>query len=118
MNVAAHLEKEKNEETRKGKREAEEERRHATDFKEAVCCPIAVVQAAAWQKCFAQGNARGNWDPPEDQQSFRPKPNGIGDRITTLRRLLIGTGLLFLHILLLFRHNMFSNVIMLSGTIW
>ena len=35
-------------------------------------------------------SARGNWDPREGQQPFRPNPNGVGDRTTTLRRLLIG----------------------------
>ena len=39
---------------------------------------------------LCEGNARGNWDPLEDQQPFRPKPNGVGNRTTTLRRLLIG----------------------------
>ena len=33
-----------------------------------------------------------NWDPWEDQQSFRPNPNGVGDHTTTMRRLLIGAG--------------------------
>ena len=49
MNVIAHQEKEKNEETKKGKRGAgeKERRKQATDFKEAVCCPSAVVQRAA-----------------------------------------------------------------------
>ena len=37
-----------------------------------------------------QGSARGNWDPREGQQPFRPNPNGAGDRTTTLKRLLIG----------------------------
>ena len=37
-----------------------------------------------------KGSARGNWDPREGQQPFRPNPNGAGDRTTTLRRLLIG----------------------------
>ena len=37
-----------------------------------------------------KGSARGNWDPQEVQQPFRPNPNGVGDRATTLRRLLIG----------------------------
>ena len=37
-----------------------------------------------------KGSARGNWDPRECQQPFRPNPNRVGDRITTLRRLLIG----------------------------
>ena len=39
------------------------------------------------------GSARGNWDPREGQQPFRPNPNGAGDRTTTLRRLLIGAAL-------------------------
>ena len=36
-----------------------------------------------------KGSARVNWYPQEDQQSFRPNLNGVGDRTTTLRRLLI-----------------------------
>ena len=49
MNVTAHQEKEKNEETKTGKRRAGEKRKkkQATDFEEAVCCPSAVVQGAA-----------------------------------------------------------------------
>ena len=47
MNVTAHQEKEKNEETKMGKRKAGKERRQATEFKEAVCCPSAVVLGAA-----------------------------------------------------------------------
>ena len=39
MNDTAHQEKKKNEETKTGKRSAGEEKRRATDFKEAVCCP-------------------------------------------------------------------------------
>ena len=39
-----------------------------------------------------KGSARGNWDPREGQQPSRPNPNGAGDLITTLRRLLIGAG--------------------------
>ena len=37
-----------------------------------------------------KGGARGNWDPWKGQQSFRPNLNGVGDRTTTLTRLLIG----------------------------
>ena len=91
MNVAAHQEKEKNEETRTGKREAGEERIQATDFKEAACCPSAVVQEAARRiNGLRKESARGNWDPREGQKLFRPNPNEIGDRSTTLRQLLIG----------------------------
>ena len=94
MNVAAHQEKKKNEETRTGERK-EEGRRQATDIKEAVYCPSAVAQEAALRKkSLCKGSARGNWDPQEGQQPFRPNPNWMGDRTTTLRRLLIGAVLL------------------------
>ena len=45
MEATAHQEKEKNEETKTGKRRAEEERKRkqATDFEEVVSCPSAVV---------------------------------------------------------------------------
>ena len=92
MNVTAHQEKEENEKTKKGKRGSGEKkkRKQATDFKEAVCCPCAVVQ---WQHSEKiKGSPRGNWDPWEGQQPFRLNPNWAGDRTTTLRRLLIGAG--------------------------
>ena len=37
-----------------------------------------------------KGSVRGNWNPWEGQQPFRPSPNRVGDHTTTLRRLLIG----------------------------
>ena len=43
MNVTAHQEKEKNKETKEGRRKGKQ----ATDFEEAVCCSSAVVQRAA-----------------------------------------------------------------------
>ena len=87
MNVAAHQEKENK---KAGKREAGEERKQLIDFKETARCPSAVVQRAARQNNgFCEGCSRGNWDPHEGQQPFRPKPNGVGDRTPTLRRLLI-----------------------------
>ena len=58
-----HQEKEKNE--KKVKRKAEVKRRQA-NFKEAACCPSAVVQGAARRKnSLCKGSARGNWDPRE-----------------------------------------------------
>ena len=42
-----------------------------------------------------KGSARGNWDPREGQQPFRPNPNGSGDGTTTLRRLLVGAEILY-----------------------
>ena len=52
MNVTAHQEKEKNEETKKGKSRAGEKkkRKQAIDVKEAVYCPSAVVHGAAKRK--------------------------------------------------------------------
>ena len=49
MNVTAHQEKEKNKETKTGKRRPGEKRKRkqATNFKEAVCCSSAVIQGAA-----------------------------------------------------------------------
>ena len=59
--------------------------------------PILRKLCAALLKPFKEqhskkvkGSVQGNWDPREVQQPFRPNPNGIGDRTTTLRRLLIG----------------------------
>ena len=59
--------------------------------------PILKMLCAALLRSFRRqhsekmkGSARGNWDPREGQQPFRPNPNGAGERTTTLRRLLIG----------------------------
>ena len=52
------------------RKQAGEERRQA-NFKEAACCPFAVVQGAARRKNrLCEGSARGNWDPRKSQQSF------------------------------------------------
>ena len=37
-----------------------------------------------------KGSAKGNWVSREGQQPFRPNPNKVGDRTTTLKRMLIG----------------------------
>ena len=50
MNVTACYEKEKDKEARTSKRRAGEERRQATNFKEAAWCATAVVHEAARQK--------------------------------------------------------------------
>ena len=59
MNVTAHQEKKKNVETKKGKRRAGEKkkRKQATNFKEAVSCPSAVVQGQHSEKM--KGSVRG-----------------------------------------------------------
>ena len=54
MNVTAHQEK-KNEETKTNMKKAGEGKRQATDFREAVCCPSAVVQGATRQKNGLRG---------------------------------------------------------------
>ena len=41
-----------------------------------------------------KGITRGNWDPREGQLPFRPNPNGVRDRTTTLRWLFIDAVLL------------------------
>ena len=58
MNVTAHQEKKKNEETKTGMKKTGEGKRHATDFREAVCCPTAVVQGAARRKNSLRGVPR------------------------------------------------------------
>ena len=46
------------------RRRAREERKQSTDFREAACCPTAVVQRAARRKNgLYKGSARGNGDP-------------------------------------------------------
>ena len=54
-------------------------RKQATDVEEARCCPSAVVQGVAQRK--NEGECPGK---------LGLNPNGVGDRTTTLRRLLIG----------------------------
>ena len=91
MSVAAHQEKEKNEERKTGKRNAGEKRRPATDFEEVACCPSGVVQGGSTaKKWIVRGWARSNWDSRKGQQPFLSNPNGVGNRTTRLRWLLIG----------------------------
>ena len=56
-----------------------------------------------------KGSARGNWDPQEGQQPFRPNPNGAGDRTTTLRRLLIGAEIMFYNYIFINHVYIFIN---------
>ena len=64
MNVTACQEE------KTGKRDAEE-RKQSTDFKEAACCPSAVVQRAARRKngLYKRKN-RGNWNPRKGQHPY------------------------------------------------
>ena len=102
MSVAAHLDKEKEKNEKMDKRKAGEERRQA-NFKETACYPSLVVQGAAQRKNgLCEGSARGNWDPRERPTTILTQPKRVGDRTTTLRRLLIGAVqfcLLYMYIL-------------------
>ena len=87
INVTAHQEKKKNEETKTGKRRAGKvkKKKHAIDFEEPVRCSSAVDQGQHSKKI--KGCAQGNWDPPEGQQPFRPNPNGVGERTSIMVQL-------------------------------
>ena len=86
MNVTAPQEMEKNEETKKDRREKD---KRGDRFLKKLCA--ALLRSFRGQHSEKmKGSARGNWDPREGQQPFRPNPNGVGDRTTTLGRLLIG----------------------------
>ena len=89
MNVTAHQQKEENEETKKGKRGAgEKKKRKQGPFLKKLCAALLRSFRGQHSKKM-KGSGRGNWDPREGQQPFRPNANGAGDRTTTLRQLLI-----------------------------
>ena len=89
MNVTAHQEKEKNEELKTGKTRAGEERENRRPILKKL--RVALLRSFRGQHGEnMKGSARSNCDSREGQQSFRPNPNGVRDRTTTLRRLLIG----------------------------
>ena len=60
MNVTAHQEKKKNEETKMSIKNAGEKRKRTTDFRKTVCCPSAVVQGGSTAKKLFEKSARGN----------------------------------------------------------
>ena len=66
------------------------------------------------EKWFVWGSPRDNWGTREDQQPFRPNPNGVGESTTTLRRLLIGSvqfcSLYILYIRQKFRTLLFRKI--------
>ena len=76
---------------RRGARERQEKREREKQR------PVLEKLSAALLRSFrgqhsekTKGSVRGNWDPREGQRLFRPNPNGVEDRTSTLRRLLIG----------------------------
>ena len=92
MNVTAHQEKKKDGEPKTGKRKAGEGRRQAIDLKNL--CAALLRSFMGQQGEEMEGSSRGSWDPREGQQPYRPNPNGVGNRTTTSRRVLIGAVLL------------------------
>ena len=96
MNFTAHQEKEKNEETKKGKRGQERRKKESRRPVLKKLCAALLRSFRGQHSKKMEGSALGNWNPREGQQPFRPNPNGAGDRTTTLRRLLIGADQLHL----------------------
>ena len=86
MNVTANQEKEKNQETKTGKRRAGEERKQVLKK----LCAALLWSFKGQHSEKMKDSVWGNWDLREGQQPFRPNLNGVGDRTITLRRLLIG----------------------------
>ena len=77
MSIAVHQDKEKNEKT--GKRKAGEERRQKTDFKEAACCPSAVVQGQHGEKRVCVGGVpRETGTLGKANSHFDPTKQGWG----------------------------------------
>ena len=89
MNVTAHQEKEKNEETKKGKRGAGEKKKKNRRPILKMLCAALLRSLRGQHSEKMNGSAWGNWDPWECEHPFRPNPNGSGDCTTTLRWLLI-----------------------------
>ena len=104
MNVTDHQQKGKNAATKKGKRIAGEDRKkkQAADLKKLYAALLRSFRGQQSEKM--KGSARGNWDPREGYQPFRPNPNEVGDRTTTLRRLLIGADFFIVNIVIRFCH--------------
>ena len=69
---------------------SQEKREDNRPILEKLCAALLRSFRVEHAKKWFKGSTRGNWDPREDQQPFRPNPNGIGDRTNRLRRLLIG----------------------------
>ena len=75
MNITAHQEKKKNEEMKTGMKKAEG-KKQATDFREAVCCLVAVIQGVARRKnglwgvsgvTGTFGKANSHFDPSQTE---------------------------------------------------
>ena len=89
MNVTAHQEKNeeietglkkagKNEKTETGMKKTREGRRQVTDFREAKCCPSAVVRGAAQQKNSLRGVPEVTGTLGKTNSHFDPTQTGSG----------------------------------------
>ena len=71
--------------------ERQEKKEHRRPILKKLCA--ALLQSLRGQHIekmiCATGVHGDNWNPREDQQPFIPNSNGVGDRTTTLRRVLI-----------------------------
>ena len=76
MNVASHQEKEKNDATKTFKRKAGEERRQATDFKEAARCPSVVFRGQHGEGSFTRGVLGVLETLAKANSHFDPTPTG------------------------------------------
>ena len=77
--------------TRRRAREMQKKKEDRRPILKKLCAALLrSFRGSTAKKWLCEGRARGNWDPREGQQPFRPNPNGVGDSTTTLRRLLIG----------------------------
>ena len=87
-NVASH-QKKKNDKT--GKRERQEKKReNIRPPSERPRLPFSRSESSTTKNGLYESSAWGDEDPQKGPQPFRPNPNGVGDRTTTLRWLLIG----------------------------
>ena len=78
MNVATHQEKKKNEVEKTGKRKAGEERRQATDFKEAACSPSTVRGQYSEKMIRARGVPRVTGTLGKANSHFDPTQTASG----------------------------------------
>ena len=70
MNVTAHQEKEKNEETKTGKRKQEKRKRENRPPILRKLCAALLQSFRGQHSEKMKGSARGSWDPREVQQPF------------------------------------------------
>ena len=89
MNVTAHQERRMRRQRRAREGQTKRKREKKRPILKKLCA--ALLQSFRGQHSKKiKWSARGNWEPREGQQPFRPNPNGVGDSTTMLRGLLIG----------------------------